>query len=1098
MSESIEWNIIESYLHNNKLSNIQIDSYNHCVFHTLPDIINDYLIIVKLPHQRHLKISFHNMFVDKAHVYDENRHKKYILPHEARTRDLSYETIIYCDVHVELIHTVTKQVLESDVYPRHQLFQIPVMLRSALCNLKKYQIENECMYDFGGYFVLRGKERVLIAQERINYNQIYVYKTPNSKYLYSAEIRSVKEDADYSVLMQAKISADKEIVFQIPYISIPVPIALLFLAIGISYDDMVNKYLDIPEIKDFLFYQVEIYEYVTHEEALEFISQYTSNKVEENEQQNYTFNILTKEIFPHLGLFTKVEDYAYYMSLMLKKLCFTFLEIRPEDDRDHISNKRVENTGDLLSNLIKALFKKFCKKVEQQIEKRGDYSNLPSIFQKHNFTKKLYSCFSTGSWGVPKSNYIRQGVSQIMNRLNYLGFQSQLRKLVIPLGRESKNMQVRQLHCTSYGFTCGVECFDPDTPILLWDGTIKLAKDIEKGDYLIDDNGLPTRVKSTCAGVTDMYQVKQYKKGFMDYTVTSNHILTLKIKKHKEILRNNPRNKYVLKWFDKDKLKYKSKEFTDLEQAKKMRDTIGDNILDITIKDYLELPKNTRRELYGFKLPKEKLNPLIKITPCDSILQSEIEVTKKGPGQFVGWQLEGNGRFLLSDLTVVHNTPEGSMAGIVKNFATLVEITENIETVIVQDILFDNFSFSKEIEFDKYKILLNGILLGSLEEENLKEFVQKFKELRRLGFIHYYVSISYNTIDREIYIQSDKGRMIRAVLISRNNLPQELENLLKNVEMKDVWKTLLDNGFIEFIDGYETESSNICMYVKDCDDTYDYCEIHPAMMLGFSANLTPFPEHSQAPRNIYQCAMGKQGISLFATSFNHRFDTMSHVLNYPQKRIVNTKMANFCHAEDLPSGINCVVAVACYTGFNMEDSIILNKGAVDRGLFRSVGYKTLTTSEVKRGTHDNEVIVIEKEKQIHNFDYSKLDRDGIVCVNSYVSENVVLVSKIQYKDNEPIKDCSLVCKHNEYGIVDKVCVTVNALGYKHVKIKIRNQRIPEVGDKCASIEAQKGTIGMIYSQEDMPFNSDGICPDVIINAHALPSQSGSRNLVTSF
>jgi len=262
------------------------------------------------------------------------------------------------------------------------------------------------------------------------------------------------------------------------------------------------------------------------------------------------------------------------------------------------------------------------------------------------------------------------------------------------------------------------------------------------------------------------------------------------------------------------------------------------------------------------------------------------------------------------------------------------------------------------------------------------------------------------------------------------------------------------------------------------------------MMLGICAGLTPFPDHSQAPRNVYAAAMSKQSIGMYATSFNERFDTMAHVLHYPQRRLVPTQLCSTGHFEDMPSGINCIVAVACYGGFNQEDSILINRSAIDRGLFVSSSYKTTSICENKKGTHDAEVIEYPSERiQKNTFNYKKLSRtDGIVDVGTIVEREDVLVGKVYYNNDNQVSDCSLVCKLAEEGIVDKVCVTHNAAGYKLVKIRIRKLRIPEIADKFAHLSAQKGTCGMIYPQEDMPFTGEGITPDIIINAHALPSR----------
>src|SRR5690606_10602528 len=183
-----------------------------------------------------------------------------------------------------------------------------------------------------------------------------------------------------------------------------------------------------------------------------------------------------------------------------------------------------------------------------------------------------------------------------------------------------------------------------------------------------------------------------------------------------------------------------------------------------------------------------------------------------------------------------------------------------------------------------------------------------------------------------------------------------------------------------------------------------------------------------------------------------------------------------------PSGQEAIVAIMCYTGFNQEDSIIINQSAIERGLFTSIAYKTTSTNETKKGTHGSEMIEIPPKELLNcNYDYSKLDSNGIIREGTTVVKNDVLVSKIYYDKDTMRSDCSLVCKSNEEGVVDRVLITKNASGYKHVKIRIYRVCIPEVGDKFCQVSAQKGTCGMVYRQEDMPFTSEGIVPDIIIN-----------------
>jgi DNA-directed RNA polymerase II subunit RPB2 len=267
------------------------------------------------------------------------------------------------------------------------------------------------------------------------------------------------------------------------------------------------------------------------------------------------------------------------------------------------------------------------------------------------------------------------------------------------------------------------------------------------------------------------------------------------------------------------------------------------------------------------------------------------------------------------------------------------------------------------------------------------------------------------------------------------------------------------------------------------------------MMLGVMASIIPFPDHSQAPRNLYQSSMGKQALGVHALSHKIRTDTITYVLDYPQKPLVSTKPSQMMGFSDMPSGINAIVAIMCYTGFNQEDSVLINKSAVDRGLFVATSYRTLMDEEKKQCAYNFETICLPPiEKRKRNFNYGLLDENGIVKLRgngkaTYVTKGDVIVGKILTKSSkngeEEIIDNSYTIKSGEEGYVDRVIVTTNQAGYKIVKIVIRNQKIPEIGDKVASRAAQKGTIGLLLSQENMPFTQDGIVPDLIINTHCM-------------
>ena len=607
LSENYLWNLTKDYFDKYGLMTHQIETFNNFIDHGISSSLEEVDITID---QKDLKYKaiFKNAYVPNPSIIDEDRKNRKLFPSEARNRDLNYDSPIYVDID-EIFDESGK--IETINHTRIPIARTPIMLRSNKCNLSfcddKEKIKNgECENDTGGYFIIKGKERVIVGQLRGVYNQpIIMSQKPGEKYKYVCDVRSMSEETGHSVSLSVKIgSDDRTIVFSLPNIKEVINVGIVFKALGFVDEKDIINIVDNnkPEVKKYLKYIIrDCYFVKTQKDALKYIGQYAIHIIKEESHESYALQVVENEILPHMGISSTIKEKASFLGSMISKLLDTTIGVRKEDDRDNYINKRVEMTGTLCNELFRTLFKRFVKKLKEDLEKKKQRPDIMSVITRNSsITAGLKHSFSVGNWGVQKNNYIRTGVSQVLARMNYGATLSHLRRIVIPIGKEGKNAKIRQPHTSQFMYICPNECFAENTPILLWDGSIKLAKNIVVGDYLIDDKGNPTRVRSTCSGFKTMYEVQQEKNNFMNYTVTDNHILTLKVRNHKKIRKN--KNKFKLHWFDKNIFKNKTKFFSTLEEAIKFNNNItDDDIIDITIHKYLKLPENIKKQLFGFK-----------------------------------------------------------------------------------------------------------------------------------------------------------------------------------------------------------------------------------------------------------------------------------------------------------------------------------------------------------------------------------------------------------------------------------------------------------------------------------------------------------------
>ena len=960
---------------------------------------------------------------------------KQLYPNEARLKNLTYSTSISCDIFI----TITNVIIQTNEYgigtpiinkgivqeySKIPLGNIPIMVKSNLCvlaNLPETILHQtgECIYDQGGYFIINGKEKVIISQERQVENRIYIQKIktdPNIQYELS--IRSVPENIFQPArITKLYLTNTNAIYVKIPHCNalglqtpkpknIDIPLFLLFRALGNISDKSIilsiidnNKSELSNEIMNILRNSInELYERkpcFTQHDALNELSKYINvwNKnviPPDNIKLVMLQDILRNYLIPHVG--KSFKEKSVFLSYMVKELLLVKLNIKTETDKDNFMNKRVDTSGYLMGTIFRDLYFRIKNNlrdnlnrayagVSETLKEADMYWSVPlgdgrtqldnligasdsmtcvikinELIQRNILDEGFLYAFKN-CWGLKNARGCKQGIVQDLNRLSFLGFSSHLRRLNTNIPSGAKIRAPHSLNSSTYGIIC--PCETPDG------GNIGLRKN------------LAIMSQITFGTNSDSLKILLHNLHMIDiYDIDTKH-----------------QNLYI-KVFLNEKL-------------------IG----------YHEYPKYLCDMLRLYKR-----NALINIYTSISwyVMDNIIKIATTSGRCCRPLLVVNNNQCLLTD--------------------------KHIEDIKLNKI--------------NWKHLIGGFRTLDLISSDVNEpYIEDNNQL-----------IDFNMSDYNKTKAKDKS----------------LQECLKLFE-----------GVIEYVDTEESNNSLIALTPHDLENnhlsTYTYCEIHPTMLFGIIANNIPLLERNQAPRNQFATVHGKQALGVYATNFKNRMDTKVQVMFYPQKPLIQSVYSKYLFTDKIPHGINSIVAVACYSGYNQEDSLIFNKSSIERGLFRTVKFRTYSDKEeINSSSKDREEIGFPDERYTSNMklgNYSKLDKKtGIIPENTHVTDSDIIVGKVQAtgeKDlngNKLYLDKSLIVKRHESGIIDKVHYNTGNDEQNYIKLRLRKDKIPEIGDKFCSRFGQKGTIGMVLPAEDMPFTKNGVVPDIIMNPHALPSR----------
>jgi DNA-directed RNA polymerase II subunit RPB2 len=1010
--DTIAWNLIDKYFKDNPYNLVahHLDSYNDFfnkgIFQIFrennpirfiereeqtKDVSSAGEVIEKGRSECFLYLGGKNgdkLYFGKPVIYDSNSetgepYPHYMYPNDARLRNMTYGTTIHYDVDVDFVYYEgTEKIQQNITLEKIYLGRFPIMTHSNLCILKGMTTQarfnlGECRNDFGGYFIIDGKEKCIVSQEKFADNMLYVRKNKaDNMYSYSCEVRSVSEDSSKPIrYTSAKIVApdsqysNNQIVIDVPNIRKPVPLFILMRALGITSDkdiieccvldletnsNMIDLF--IPSIHD-------ANKFFTQQTALEYIKTFTKRRT-----ISAVLEILMNYFLPHVGEDNFLNK-AYYVGFMVNKLLRVFMNREKPTDRDNFKFKRVETSGSLIYDLFREYFLIQNRGIFLKIDKEfyyhpGKYrTNFMSLIQdnyKDFFKERIiedgFKKGFKGNWGADP-NTKRIGLVQDVNRLSWFTFICHLRKISLPLDPTSKVVGPHYLHGSQWGI------IDPvDTPD---GGNVGLHKHM----------AISTKITSGFSSIP------------------------------------------LIKW----------------------------------------LRANT---------------PLKLIQEC---------------------------------------SPK-----------TLSSAT---------------------------KIFVNGNWIGVIE--NPIENVNTLKLFRRNGIIPIYTSISFSYEANIIYIYTDSGRLSRPVYYKdsdnklsynhgtlretilshqysweqavagfeqksssfsiKNNILYNINDLYPGYKTLDRLLDMLqqNKGIIDYIDTSEEEVALIATKPEQIKDNkyYTHSEIDPSLMFGVMGNSIIYPESNQLPRDVFSCGQSRQAVSVYHSNYQMRLDKMGVVLNYGQTPLIKSRYLQYINNEEQSYGVNAIVAIMSYTGYNVEDAILINEGSIKRGMFRTTYFTTYEAREESAKVSGNNVnsffTNIEAKQNVsrlkEGFDYSKLDAHGLVKENTEIDDRVVLIGEVtSTTDNKgEYIDNSKTTKKGQLGFVDKSFISEGEEGFRIAKIRVREERLPAIGDKMASRAGQKGTLGLIIPEEDMPFTADGVRPDLIINPHAIPSRMTIGQLVES-
>ena len=1112
------WTIIGAYFRNQHLKRLvrhQIESYNDFVNNQIQrtiDMFNPVIIASEQDMCRRTKrnkleihVTFDKFNLYRPQIHENNGATKIMFPHDARSRNFTYASTMTIDINIRYIVRTGENLENIQIFyksiPKVHIGKLPIMLKSSICVLSQYthinnNVSGECKHDAGGYFIINGSEKTVLGQERAAENRVYCFNTSknNSKWSWTAEIKSVPDFKCISPKQINVMIANKNngfgcpIYVQIPRIKQPISLFVVFRALGVIADKDICEHilLDIHDettkqmLESLRASIIDANAILTQEDAIKVVTSnvmYTPMNMDKEtgaaKKRGFANEVLHNDLFPHCQTQTQKK---YFLGYMVNRILRCSLNLAKQDDRDSYLNKRIDLTGALLNNLFRNYFNKLVKDMSKQIVKEintGSWrstddhmnivnkTNIYKIIKSTTIENGLKRALSTGDFGIKNVNSNKVGVAQVLNRLTYVSSLSHLRRINTPVDKSGKLIAPRKLHSTTWGFLCPAE-----TPE---GGSVGVVKNISYMTHITIQSNTESLYQHAEPFIERLDGASATPKGmFLNTKVFINGAWLGNTQNPMELYNafKNKKLKGIINIYTSIIFDIKNREIRICNDAGRLTRPVlrvKNNKIFITEKiiadinseclswDDLVTDAKTEETILEYIDPEEQSFSMIAMKPDD--------VVKKADSNYI---------YKYTHCEIHPSTIFGILASCIPFPEHNQSPRNTYQCIDMNEMVY--MSNGK-------KIMIKDVKIG----DNVVTYNPDTFELSNTRVVNHFVRKNEFPVYK---LTTISGREIIATedhKFTTNNGWKTIKDMIEDPELKvGVFDMVFNALSITFV-GIES-------IVHVSDRLISDIEVE-------SENHSFIAGNGFASSN---CAMGKQAMGMYVTNYQNRMDKTAYVLTYPSRPLVDTRVMGMIKLDQIPSGSAVIVAIMTYSGYNQEDSILVNKGSIDRGLFNATIYHT-EKDEDKKINGDEEIRCKpdpSKTKGMKFGNYDKVNNKGLVPENTFIQNRDIIIAKVvPIKENRndhtkliKYEDHSKIHRTTEESYIDKNFIDRNGDGYCIAKVRIRTSRKPVIGDKLSSRHGQKGTVGNIIPEKDMPFTSSGMRPDIIINPHAIPSR----------